>query len=309
MSIPRNQRGNGKKTVYEIVTERILEKMKQGKIPWHQPWKGLELPKNLSTKRPYRGINIFSLILTDFSSPYWVTFKQASQLGGRIKKGSKGSLVVFWNWKEKEVEDQNGEIKIKKFPILRYYLVFNVEQTEGLERYIPQEKKLDFTPIEQAERIAKGYKTCPEIKHETQRAFYRPSQDFINLPKKESFDSIEEYYSTLFHELTHSTGHEKRLNRKGISEIDHFGSQQYSKEELTAELGCAYLCGIVGIENKTINNSIAYLQNWIGRLQDDPKLLIRAASQAQKAVDYILGANSKEGTEPAEDQIQLAIAA
>lgn len=297
--------------VYEVITQAVIEKMKQGKVLWHQPWRGLEPPKNLISKRPYRGVNIFTLILAGYGSPYFVTFKQCKELGGRVKKGERGNVVLYWNWQEKEITNAEGETQKKKFAFLRYYLVFNVEQTEGLEKHVPEVKHLNFKPIEEAERIIREFKHCPKIKHERPQAFYTPRLDYINMPTRESFESVEEYYSTFFHELTHSTGHESRLNRKGITEATPFGTENYSKEELVAELGCAYLCGITGIENKTINNSVAYLQGWLERLQSDPRLIVHAASAAQKAVDYILGQEVNENNkEPEEiEPVRLALAA
>ncbi len=235
-----------KRNIYEIVTERIIKGLEKGELPWRKPWvSGGSIPKNYVTKKPYRGINIWLLFCEERQNPYFLTFKQAESLGGKVKKGEKGTLVVFWKWLEKTEQDQDGNSKIKKTPLLRYYIVFNAEQVEGLPEDAYQHKeRIAFEPIEACERIIAGYKNCPTIKHEKQRAYYSPELDYINLPKRESFESIPAYYAVAFHEITHSTGHPNRLNRKGISELAPFGSPAYSREELVAELGASFLCGV-----------------------------------------------------------------
>ena len=298
-----------KKDVFQIVTEKIMQQLEKGVIPWRKPWKGgsAYMPKNFVTKKSYRGINPWLLAGTSFEkgyeSPFWVTFKQAQALGGKVKKGEKGTLIVFWKWLFKKVNggttDKIEGIEAlettqggapKKIPLLRYYYVFNVEQCEGFE--IPQVEKpqgKEFKPIEQAEALVEGYKTKPEIKHAKQQAYYSPRLDYINMPKKESFDHVEEYYSTLFHELVHSTGHDSRLKREGFDEAHFFGDVVYSKEELVAEFGASFLCGFAGIENQTVKNSSAYIKGWVTMLKGDKRLLVMACAKAQKAVDYVLG--------------------
>jgi len=184
---------------------------------------------------------------------------------------------------------ETGETE--EIPFLRYYTVFNLDQCAGIpEDKIPvlEEKTREFNPIEEAEKIVAGYTRRPKIEHVESRAYYRPASDLVNMPKKELFKSDAEYYSTLFHELTHSTGHETRLNRSGITDLQGFGSHSYSKEELCAEFGAAYLCGESGIVDRTIENSSAYIQGWLKRLRSDKKFLVQAAAQGQKAVDFIL---------------------
>jgi antirestriction protein ArdC len=280
--------------VEEIITARIMEKLEQGTVPWHKPWAGGEYPKNLITKREYRGVNVFILSAMGHGSPFWLSFKQAQELGGCVRKGEKGCPVVFWKWLNKK--DENGAITEDKFPMLRYYTVFNVNQIDGIdEKKIPAlvQKYNELEKIEQCEAVVMAMPKRPEISHKEQRAYYMPSRDFVNMPKMESFDGSEEYYSTLFHELTHSTGHESRLNRKGVDCPDgswsSFGSTPYAKEELVAEMGAAFLCGHCQIENKTIDNSAAYIKSWLKKLKDDSKMVIMAAAQAQKASDFILG--------------------
>jgi antirestriction protein ArdC len=279
--------------VEEIITARIIEKLEQGTVPWHRPWAGGEAPKNLITKKEYRGVNVFILNAMGHGSPFWVSFKQAQELGGNVKKGEHGTPIVFWKWLNKK--DDDGNITSDKFPFLRYYTVFNVDQVEGIdESKIPELaiKYNELERIEKCENVVMSMPKRPEITYHEQRAYYKPSTDSVNMPKMETFDGSEEYYSTLFHELTHSTGHQSRLNRKGIiSGIASFGSQEYSKEELVAEMGAAFLCGYCQIENKTIDNSAAYIKSWLRTFKDDAKMVIMAAAQAQKASDFILGKN------------------
>jgi len=273
---------------YKIITNRIIDQLEQGFVPWHKTWAGSpETAKNLISGQPYRGLNSLLLNCLSFTSPYFLTFKQAKGLGGNVKKGEKGIPVIFWKFIEKE----NDGGRKKSIPICRYYTVFNITQCENIE--IPQQEELnqiEFNPIEKADQIVKSYKGKPEIKHESQRAFYSPSNDVINMPAKNSFESSENYYSVLFHEMAHSTGHEKRLNREEVSEPHFFGDEVYSREELTAEITSLFLSCDAGIScEKIFKNSTAYIQNWIDKLRNDKRLIISASGKAQKAVDYILG--------------------
>jgi antirestriction protein ArdC len=286
---------------YEIITNAILDQMEKGIIPWQKPWVGstsTNAPKNIISKKAYSGFNYFMLAsvasANNYSSPYWMTFKQAKQKGGGIKAGEKATPVIYWNMikvEDKDNLDEKGEPKKKTIPILKHYYVFNLDQTKDVKNPDAgkQDEIIEFNPIEQAEAIVNGYKTIPEVKHNEQSAYYNPKGDFINMPDKNSFKSAEEYYSTLFHEMGHSTGHKNRLNRKGVAEFDFFGSHQYSKEELVAEFTACYLCGEAGILKSVQDNSVAYIQSWSKKLQEDKKLIISAVSQATKASDYILG--------------------
>jgi antirestriction protein ArdC len=278
--------------VEEIITARIIEKLEAGTVPWHRPWSGADMPKNLISKKEYRGINVFILSAMGFGSPYWVSFKQAQELGGNVRKGEKGCPVVFWKWLESAETDENGQQRKASHPILRYYTVFNVLQIDGIdETKIPAlAQKYDARErITVCENVVDNMPKRPEIIFDYAGAFFRPATDTVNMPKIETFDSSEEYYSTLFHELTHSTGHETRLNRRGSDVPRHFGDKEYSKEELIAEMGAAFLCGHCQIENKTIDNSAAYIANWLRKFRDDAKMVIMAGGAAQKAVDFILG--------------------
>lgn len=296
--------------VYQLITDRIIERLEAGDVPWQKPWRGGEPPQNLVTRKAYRGINVFLLTAAGFTSPYWLTYRQAESLGGHVKKGAKGYPVVFWKFLDymgagtetTAGADQDGGgagTRARGIPFLRYYTVFNLEQCEGIRapKAAAGADHRPFTPIEACERIVAGMPNAPRIQHGEPQAYYRPGLDVVNMPARELFKGEEEYYSTLFHELTHSTGHESRLDRPTLTDACAFGSTNYSKEELVAEMGAAFLCGVAGIENRTVDNSAAYLRSWLRRLRDDRKLLVQAAAQAQKAADYITGRQPAEQPE------------
>ena len=277
--------------VYKITTDQIIEKLQEGTIPWHMPWSA-DGPRNLISDKPYRGINVFLLGSLGYMSPYWLTFKQAQSLGGHVNKGEKGTPVVFWKrYSKMETDPDTRKVKEARRFVLRYYRVFNIEHCTLPPEEIPQADPTtkEFDPIPKAESVVEAMPNAPEITHQSQRACYSPLLDVVNMPRPESFDTPENYYSTLFHELTHSTGHESRLNRKGITDPVHFGSHSYSKEELIAEMGAAFLSGHCGIEDRILDNSAAYINGWLGRLRNDPKLVVMAAAKAQKSSDYIQG--------------------
>lgn len=272
----------------EIITNRIIELLEKGTIPWRKPWSGgFQTPKNLVNKKPYRGINTFILSACSYESPYWLSFKQAKELGGEVKKGEKGVPVVFWTFIDK---DEDG--KIKKIPFLRYYTVFNTQQVEGIEDKVPSYKteiaeKAEIDDL--AELLVDAIENKPVIQKGMQHAYYSPAKDEIGVPSIEKFSQTEEYYSTLFHELVHSTGHKDRLARKEIVEHGGFGSDPYAKEELVAEMGAAFLCGHIGFIDKTEKNTAAYIQGWLKKLRNDPQFVISAAGSAQKAYDFLIG--------------------
>jgi antirestriction protein ArdC len=285
--------------VYEIVTEQIIKQLESGVAPWRKPWRA-ESPCNLVSGKPYRGINPFLLASQGYGSRYWLTFAQANKLGGHVRKGEKSSTVVFWQiGEEKIIKNAEGKDRKSKPVLLRYYSVFNVEQCEGIADELGLGNTSPRIPnIAACEAIVKQMPNAPAMQ-QSDRAWYRPSNDTVGMPSKSLFGSAEEYYSTLFHELTHSTGHKSRVGRDGIEEVAQFGSESYSKEELIAEMGAAMLCGITGIAPATIENSASYLQCWINRLRGDSKLLVSAASAAQKACDFIrnISANSTQESE------------
>src|ERR1700676_5031341 len=278
-----------RRNVYEIVTEQIIRQLEQGVAPWHKPWR-TETPCNLVSGKPYRGINVFLLASQGYESRYWLQFKQAKKLGGHVKKGEPSSLVTFWNiGEEKIVRDTNGNERKSRPFLLKFYRIFNVCQTEGIAEKLGLGKYAHrVASIERCEAIVKGMPNPPAIQQDA-RAWNRPSTDTVGMPARGLFNSPEEYYSTLFHELTHSTGHASRVGRDGIEQLNTFGSESYSKEELIAEMGAAMLCGVAGIERKTLSNTAAYLKSWIDVLKSDSRIVVSAASQAQKAADYIQG--------------------
>jgi len=271
-------------TVYQIITEQIIRQLESGVAPWHKPW-ATEMPKNLVSKRAYRGINVFLLASLGYGSPYWLTYKQAADLGGHVRRGVHGTKVVFWKFDKYETEDADGQTVAKTSALLRYYTVFNLEQCEGING--PESGRV-VNPIAECERIVAAMPNPPRYEQDA-RAWYRPSSDSVGMPARNTFESAESYYSTLFHELTHSTGHASRIGREGIEKLNTFGSESYSKEELVAEMGAAMLSGVAGIEQRTLANSASYLQSWINVLKADSRMVVFAASQAQKAADYILG--------------------
>jgi antirestriction protein ArdC len=282
--------------VYEQITERIIAMLEKGDIPWKKSWKTRSAwPCNLVSKRPYQGINVFLLHAMSYESPFWLTYKQALELGGNVRKGEKACHVIFC--KRFEVENaKTGEVE--KVPMLRFYYVFNASQCENLKS-IPAAPEAPASAPTKPEEIVAGMPARPEIKHGMRAAFYHPKEDFVGMPDRPRFDTGAAYFSTLFHELIHSTGHACRLNRPSVAEGSSFGTDPYSKEELIAEMGAAFLCGQAGIEENTMENSAAYIQGWLKKFQDDKKLIVQAASQAQKAANFILGIQPKEDA-PAE---------
>lgn len=286
--------------VYEQVNERIIELLEKGVAPWRKPWKNeagkIEVAKNFISKKPYRGCNFFMLNNMGYESPYWLTFQQAKQKGGNIRKGEKGTIIIFWKALSINEQNDKGETLSKNIPFLKYSYVFNLAQCENLK--VEEEKPVELiahNPIESCESLlAKFPLGMPQVRHEEDRAFYSPSRDYINMPKAGLFGKMEEYYQTLFHESVHATGHKDRLNRKTLTDFHYFGDSNYSQEELVAEMGASYLSAFCGIDNMTIQNSASYLSNWISALRKDNKLILKAASQAQKAVDFLTGYKYEE---------------
>jgi antirestriction protein ArdC len=275
-----------KNHTYERITDRITALLEQGTVPWHKPWKARTgLPRNLVSQKPYRGINVFLLIAMSYESPLWLTFRQVSRLGGSVRKGEKACPVVFW--KQLRIEDKESGEQKKKY-LLRFYHVFNVTQCDGL-KIGTEPVETPLNGISRPEEIVAGMPLPPVIKHGMTRAYYSPREDCVGLPARERFDTADGYYATLFHELVHSTGHEKRLKRSTVTESSGFGSNPYCKEELIAEMGAAFLCGQAEIDRRTIENSAAYIKGWLEQLRSDKTLIVQAAAQAQKAADFILG--------------------
>jgi antirestriction protein ArdC len=276
--------------IYEMVTNLIIERLEKGVVPWQMPWKAeTGFPQNMVYKKVYRGFNFwFLLTVADkFGSPFFLTFNQVKELGGHVLKGEKGFPVIFW--KLLDMEEKDGSID--HIPFLRYYTVFNLKQTDGIdESKIPPTEAYDhdFDPIARAEQLIECWSDCPEIRLDQSHAFYSPSEDYIGMPNPRTFFYNEQFYSVLYHEATHAVGHVSRTGRHEKLPNHKFGSQDYSVEELVAEMGAAYLCYMTGIQNATIDNSAAYIKSWTGKFKEDKKMLLTASSMAQKAVDYIL---------------------
>lgn len=290
-----NAQKEAKFDVYEFINEQVIKQLEKGVLPWRKPWKvaiveGQEytIPHNYATKRPYTGVNAFLLALTPYRTPMFLTINQVDEMGGRVNKGAKSLPIVFWkpikNETKKGGKKDEGENKL----VLRYYRVFNIEDT-----ILPVEIKEPMTKsepvlIDDCQRIVDQMPNRPRIvNNDPARCYYTPFLDVVNMAPAQNFKKAEHFYSVLFHELIHATGHRSRLNRPEIEAIAPFGSQTYSKEELTAELGAAYLCGVAGISGITIDNSAAYINGWLNKLRGDKRFFFEAAQKAQKAANYI----------------------
>lgn len=309
----------GQDVVYRIVTERILACLDRGVVPWRRPWsEAWAAPKNLVSRKPYRGANVMLLGAQAYASPWWATYKQITgELGGRVKGGSKGTPVVFYATGKKSPKGSPKASPKKpaapaapgkdpgRYFVLRYYTVFNVEQCEWSDPSVVP----DHAPspprhlerLEACERIVRSYEGGPALEEGGSRACYSLSRDVVSLPPRSAFDMAEERYATLFHELAHSTGHPSRIGRD-LSTT--FGDHAYSFEELVAELGAAFLCGKAGIDAATVENSAAYLDHWRRKLAAEPRWMVKAAAAAAKAADWIQGVRSgkderREGSEAA----------
>ncbi len=279
--------------IYDLVNKSILSELEKGVVPWKKPWR-VSFPVNLMSKKEYQGFNWWLLMITQETKAYksnlWATFNQVTQKGGRVIKGQHSTPVIYWKlleFEKKEINPKTGKHKVDKVPLLRYYHVFNLDQTEGIT--IKKEDRVIENNVS-ADGIIKKYGKQIEIKYSGSRAFYYPKEDYIQIPSRPDFFSDAEFYATHFHEMVHSTGHTKRLNR--FTNVDAFnsifGSESYSKEELVAELGSAYLCAKVNILPKVLKNTGAYIRGWLKALKDDKTLLVSAGGKAQGAVNYIL---------------------
>ena len=283
--------------LFQIITDRMISELEQGVIPWQKPWSGVQGAISHTTGKRY---SLLNQMLLGCRSGEFITFKEAQREGGHIKKGEKASMIVFWKFLESAKRDDDGNVihdadgkpVMESLPFLRYYNVFHIDQCEGIqprfaEALSPGEH---LSPDDAAERITQDYVQRSGIKlfiQHSDRAFYSPTTDSVTVPELTQFTCIAEYYSTLFHELTHSTGHVSRLNR--LSKEASFGSEAYSKEELIAELGAAFLVNHVGLETDgSFRNSAGYIQSWLKALKDDKRLIVSAAGKADKAVEMII---------------------
>jgi antirestriction protein ArdC len=294
-----------KHDIYTEVTNRIISQLEQGVIPWKSPYfSQVGFPRNFSTGKHYHGINVFLLGSLRFTSPYFLTFIQAKELGGNVRKGEHGSLVVKYGTYTKEDETAASSEDIETRRYLKAYTVFHASQIEGIE--FPKPANLPELSItektDRARAIVAAMPKAPTFHEGAAIPCYRPSTDSIHMPERGFFSSEEAYYSTLFHELSHSTGHASRLARKSLLEnkgIDAAGDtarKTYAEEELVAEMGASFLSAHAGFMDTELPNSAAYLQGWIDALKskDAKGWIIRAASQAQKAANYILNLEQEE---------------
>lgn len=307
--------GGDKIDVYQLVTDQVIKALEAGTVPWHKPWSSVTgLPLSVSSRKPYRGVNVFLLgleaLANGYASPWWATFNKIAEADGVDVKdsaavrgwaglrGQRSTLVVFW--KRIFINGTNpdtGKPERRMVPFLRYFRVFNADQVTWTNGVVPKAfqytavKRTPVDRIDAAEKIIANYPNPPQYRTGN-AAYYQAEPDLLTMPPMDSFDSAETYYSTKFHELTHSTGHDSRLARDGIKAgtFGGFGSAPYSKEELVAEMGAAMLSAVAGLENvATLPNSAAYVASWLSNLRGDAKLVVQAAAQAQRAVDHVQG--------------------
>ena len=277
--------------IYAAVTDRIVQQLEQGVIPWHKPWTGLQSGAiSGTTGKPYSLLNQMLL-----GKPgEWFTWNQIQKLGGKVRKGEKSSLVVFWKQiPTKEEDPATGEKVERLVPMLKYFNVFHVDQCEGIEAKAIDPDAIDPATDETADSIITDYLIRSGVTLEHRKgdeAFYRPTDDRVVLPRREQFQDMAEYYSTAFHERTHSTGHRSRLNR--LTGKAFFGNEEYSREELVAEIGAAALMNHCGVETGcSFRNSAAYIQSWLRALRNDKRMIVSASGAAAKAFDMIVGMN------------------
>lgn len=297
---------NTKKDIYARVTDRILADLAEGVRPWVKPWNAEHAAGRIT--RPlrhnglaYQGINVLLLwgeaLERGYSAPIWMTVKQANQLGAHVRKGEKGSLVVYADKITRTETNDQGEQTERKIPFMKGYTVFNVEQIEGLPaHYHAQANTEPLDPIariEPAERFCKT--TGADIRHGGNRAYYAVMNDHVQMPPFESFADAESYYATLTHELTHWTRHPKRLDRDFGRKA--WGDEGYAREELVAEMGAAFLCADLGITPEIREDHAAYIDSWLKVLKGDKRFIFSAAAHAQRAADYLHGLQPKSEEE------------
>lgn len=286
-------------SVMDRLVKQVIEKLEAGVVPWHASWKTMGPGRNIISRKPYRGFNwLVTTLLRPYRSSYYMTYKQAQQLGGTVKKGEHGTQVYFFKMMESTREDST----VDRFPFMRYYTVFNLEQCEIPLENMPDHALAELThpnedllseenKIQMADEMIMNWEDAPKIIHEGHQPAYSPALDIVRMPMFEDFETEFEYYATLFHELTHSTGAKHRLNRKSIEGAATLGfkSKKYGVEELVAELGAIRLCHECHIDPQIIDNSSAYLDSWLSKIKESPKMLFTAANDADKAARYIMG--------------------
>ena len=296
--------------IYAETTQRILKKLDEGVIPWRKTWAS-GLPASLSTGREYRGINILILSTAGYASRYWVTFREALRLGGNVRKGEKGTPVIYWHWRTPEelakLQERSGKADLA--PCVPFTsAVFNLEQVDGVP---PPEDCLIHNHnrrMELADNLFDVMPDKPEIVHSSMNEpSYSWQEDRVALPHLSQFENADEYYATLFHELVHASGHVRRLDRQSEQEGDAI--ERYWFEELVAEFGAAFLCGFSGIDNAgTEALAASYIHGWAEKLRSDPRLVMRAASAAQRAADYIRGKIVIDGKPFGEEERRIVAA-
>jgi len=297
----RNVPPRSVRSTYQIVTDKIVKALERGVVPWRKPWQTQEGPPcNAVSKRPYHGVNLLLLSLAHYQDHRWLTYKQAKELGGFVKPGESSSIAVFWKpWEVKDEERKDGEVQRRQVSVLRFYNLFNVVQCEDLG--LPElvgDGRPEPERIAAAELLVRNVPNSPRLHEGDKQACYYKIPDVVAVPALGSFVSADSYYNTLFHELAHATGHESRLNRPSLGAI--FGSRDYAREELIAELASAFCCAHLGLDNSLLENSAAYIDSWLKTLHDDPRAIVVAASQAQRAADYLQGQPVEPYTEPAQ---------
>ena len=281
--------------LYTRVTDAILADLERGVRPWLQPWNAERAAGRIARPlraggQPYKGINVLMLwtaaMNQNFAAPIWMTFRQAKELQGNVRKGAKGSLVVYADRITKTETAEDGQENERDIYFLKGYTVFNVEQIEGLP---PRFYAAASPPLDPAQRSASADRffagTGAAIRHGGNRAYYAPEPDYVQMPPFASFTDAESYYSTLAHELTHWTKHPTRLDRDFGRRT--FGDAGYAREELVAEIGAAFLCCDLGITPEPRDDHAAYLDHWLGVLKADKRAIFQAAAHAQRAVDYL----------------------
>lgn len=280
-----------KTSIYQLITDRILEQLGHGVVPWSKTWT-TGLPKSLSTGKEYRGVNILILAMSPYASRYWLSYREAIRQGGHVRKGERATPVVYWKWRTpEEIRKAAKEGKTDRLANCYPFVsaVFNLEQVEGVEPPEDDVPNAKNDRLDTAERLLEVMPSMPEIIHAIDaEPAYSPRLDRVRLPHLSQFKSADEYYSTLFHELIHSTGHVRRLNR--FRAIDGDRIERYSFEELVAEFGASFLCAFSGIKNpKCEALQASYIAGWSQAFREDQRMILRAASAAQRAADYVRG--------------------
>jgi antirestriction protein ArdC len=272
------------KSSYARITDQLIALLDAGVVPWRRPWTTLG-PQNLISRRPYRGINVLVLACQARTSPWWLTYRQAVMLGGRVREGERGTQVLFW----RILARPDGATPDQRSFVLRTYTVFHASQCDLPAAAIPAMDADDAPTIRSCDEVVEALADPPHIVAGSDLACYLPATDTIHIPRRGDFASPEAYYATLFHELAHATGHPRRLNRTGLVTPAPFGSPDYSQEELVAEMSSAFVCGATGIAPATLPASAEYIGGWLRALHTDRRLVVVAAGHAQRAADLLLG--------------------